>query len=740
MRSRYHWKLGTESLLALSLLLAILPAGAQEKPGSVTTPPPLEKARPLVLPNIVEQRLDNGLKLVLLEDHKQPALWIRLAVPAGSIRDPQDRVGLAEMTASLLNKGAGSRSATQIADLVDGIGADLGAGAGDDFLSISASGLSGYADTLFDLLSDLTLRPTFPTEELDRTRNRVLNELNFSLSQPETMAGAAIGRLVYGAYPYGNLSTGTPKTLAAITQQDLVKFHDTYFAPNAATLFIVGDITPAQALAKAQAAFGGWAKKDVPAPPAPQARATAAARPQITIIDRPGAAQTEIRIGTLTSGYNDPNRIVGSVATAVLGLGQFEGRLTKEIRVKRGLTYGAESFFDRHQEAGDFQIHTFTKNASTGEVVKIALDEANKMTTTETPADELADRKTFLTGSFAVSVATPNGVLTRLVPAVLYGNGPNDLTAYTDRVTAVTPSQIREVMSGLGLPASQVVLVGDAKAISDQVKPLGDVRVIPFDSVDLLSPTLQAAANTTKAAGPTTGAATPEELAAGKARLAAVIKAHGGDAFLNVKTIHVKGKGTLTPPGGQGGGLKLNVDSLNLTLNRPDKARLALTTAIGDVILGVPGGTATPWLSNPLQGVQDAPPGIASLIGLFNPGQSLGAALQNGYAVRALSATDNGKPITSADGKALLGFSITDDRGNTTDLYADSQTNLVRRLAVHSPQGDLIVTLSDYHSTDGVQLPGALRLDQGPITLFDFTLNSYELNKPVDEKLFARPQ
>jgi predicted Zn-dependent peptidase len=725
-------------ILSLALSWSVLPAGAQQGGQTTDAPPPLEKPRPLTLPSVVEQTLPNGLKLVLLEDHRQPALWLRLAVPGGSIRDPQDRVGVAQMTAALLDKGAGDRTAPQIAELVDGIGASLEASAGDDFLSISASGLSGYTDTLFQLLADVTLRPKFPADELERARTRVLNELQFSLSQPATMANAAMDRLVYGAYPYGNLSTGTPKTLAAITQQDLVKFHDTYFAPNAATLFLVGDITPAQALAQAQAAFGGWARKEVPAPPTAPTRPAAAVKPQITIIDRPGAAQTEVRIGALTTGYNDPNRIVGSVATAVLGLGQFEGRLTKEIRVKRGLTYGAASFFQRHQEAGEFEISTFTKNASTGEVVKIALDEANKMTGDDTPPDELADRKTFLTGSFAVSVATPNGVLARLVPAVLYGNGPADLTTYTDKVTAVTPSQIREVMSTLNLTAPQIVLVGDAKAISDQVKPLGDVRVIPFDSVDLLSPTLQSSGGAAPAAGSSVSTATPEELAAGKARLADIIKAHGGDAFLNIKTLQAKGKGTLTPPG-QAGVQKIGVDSLSLTIVSPDKGRLALTTGIGEIILGVPGGGGGAWLSV-LGQVQDAPADVAGLVSLFNPGQMLGYALQKGFVVRPLPDNAGAKPLTTADGKPLAGLSITDDHGNVTDLYAEQQTNLVRRLVVHSARGDLNVVLGDYHTTDGVQLPGALRLDQGTTTLFDFTFNSFALNQSVDDKTFARPQ
>jgi zinc protease len=346
------------------------------------------------LPSITQQVLPNGLKIVLLEDHRQPALWMRLAVPAGSVRDPHDKVGLAQMTAGLLDKGTTSRSEAQIADLIDGLGASLAAGAGDDFITVSAQGLSPYAGTLFSLVADVTLHPIFPQEELDRARTRTLNEVTSALSQPGTLMAAALNRVIYGAYPYGDFSSGLPKTLATITRDDVKRFHDTLFVPTGSTLFLVGDITPAQATAMTTAAFGAWAGSEVAPPPSvPAPVAVSSERPQITLIDRPGSEQTQIGIGLLAGPYRDPNRIVGNVATAILGNGEFENRLMQEIRVKRGLTYGVGSGFARHAQAGAFEISTFTKNASTGEVVKLALGEANKMAQESVGAEELASHK-----------------------------------------------------------------------------------------------------------------------------------------------------------------------------------------------------------------------------------------------------------------------------------------------------------------------------------------------------------
>ncbi len=730
------------ALPAFGLCLSLLPltwgasANAQQT-ASAKTVPPLAAARPLVLPQIVQDTLPNGMKLVLLEDHTQPALWMRLALPAGSVRDPHDKAGLASVTAQMLVKGTNGRSESQIADLIDGLGASLDASAGEDFFSISANGLSAYGDTLFGLLADVTLRPTFPTEELERTRTQTLSGVTFSLSQPATIANAALNRLIYGAHPYGNLASGTPKTLAGITQDDVKRFHDTYFAPNGATLFLVGDITPAQARAKAIAAFGDWARKDVPPTPAPPAMTTApaaAAKPQITIIDRPGAAQTEVRIGALTSGYSDPDRIAGNLATAVLGMGQFEGRLTREIRVKRGLTYGAASYFSRNRDAGAFEISTFTKNASTGEVVRLALEEARKISTDAVPAEELRDRKTFLEGSFAVSVATPTGVLARLVPAVLYGGGPEDLTRYTGRVEAVNGTQVPAIMRGLHLNAPYVVLVGDANAIQKDLQSVGTVRVIPAASLDLQSPTLEAsktgsgaqgtgsAANSPGARGG--AAAMPAELAEGKARLASTIKAHGGDALVNLKSLTFKGKGELTDPTGQLPG-PIAIDALTITVSSPDKVRADLAAEF-PIAFGTEGGGKAAWLT--AAGVDV--PASAGLNIALNPFGLLRDAYAKNYATRSLPKASGGES----------GYAITTPDGMTVRVYTDAATNLASRIAMTVKEGEVVILLGGYKAVQGVQLPGTLKVVQDKTTFLNLTFTSTTVNGPVDDSIFAKPK
>ena len=697
----------------------------------VTVMPPLGTPHPLRLPAVVERTLPNGLRIVLLEDHTQPALWLRLALPAGSIRDPRNRVGLAEMTAALLTKGTTTRTEAQIADMVDGLGASVGAGADADYLTISASGLSSYRNTLFELLADVTLRPTFPSLEIDRYRTLALSSITQSLADGGTLADIAFRRRLYRGHPYGDFAIGTPVSLPEILQQDLATFHQTYFTPNVATLFVAGDITLEQTTAKATAAFGEWERRSVPSLPLSPRPLPAAAEPQITLIDRPGSAQTQIRIGTGIAGTSDPKRYIGSVATLILGAGNDNGRLTREVRVKRGLTYDIHSSFARQAQAGAFEISTFTKTASTAEVLRLTLAETAKLAQDPPTERELVDSKTLLNGEFALSVATTPGLLGRLETATLYGNGASDLTLRADRIQAVTAPQVSEALRSLSLRGAQIVLVGDAKAIEKDVRPFGKVVVIPADGLDLLSPTLLP--QKTAESEPPTVKPTGADIEAGKALLAATIKAHGGDAFLNLKQFEMRGKGELSPPGQE---LKLPVDKAVLTFVLPHRSRYDLQTAFGSVVLATD-KDGSGWLSA-LGQVQDAPSGVGNV---GDPTDLLRKASQEGFTARLLPEKTGDKPLTDADGRSLHGFTVTDNTaGRTARVYVETESGLMRRVVIPQSKGDLTILLGSYHSTEGVQLPGSLRITQNGKTFVTLTFDSFAINKAVDDALFVRPK
>ena len=700
--------------------------------------PPLGPPQPVILPAVTQKTLPNGLKIVVLEDHKQPALFMQLSLPAGTIRDPKNKVGLAEITAGLLDNGTEKRTEDQIADAVDTLGASLNASAGDDYLSVGASGLSNQADALMDLMADITLHPTFPPESVDRAKTRTLSGITAALGQPATVASAALARVVYGSHPYGNFSSGTTETVPTLTRADMQAFAQTYFAPNGATLFFVGDITSTQAETLAAKYFGGWEKKTVPAPPpapTPGVDRAPMPKPRIFVIDRPGAAQTEVRIGALTPGYSDPKRVTASVASTVLGLGQFEGRLTKEIRVKRGLTYGAGSSFSRNKGAGEFFISTFTKNASTGEVVRVALAEVEKLQKNLTPPTELGERKTFLAGTFALSVATPDGLLGRLAPAVLYGNGPSDLTTYTRNVAAVTPQAVQETMQKLPVNRMQVVLVGDSKAIAKQLVGIGPVTVIPQEQLDLQSVSLKSAAaaqTSTTPAVPPTPAPTADEAAAGQALLQAAVKAHGGDAFLAVKSLKTNGKGELTPPGDSG--LKIPIDALGLVTAPGGKTRLDLTTGFGDIIVGAPGSGKSGWLV--FGGQVREQPEAGGLGNSGDPTALLRDAVNNKYAARPQATTEK-----TADGKALKSVVVTTPEGRPVTLFMEEATNVVRRIDAKQGATTSSILLADYKDAGkGVMLPGKIVITINGQETLNLSLDKFEINPTVSDAVFEKPK
>lgn len=690
--------------------------------------PPLASAKPVQLPPVVERTLPNGLRIVLLEDHLQPSLSVRLAIPAGATRDPQEKVGLADATAALLDQGTTTRTEDKIADTIDGLGASLSASADSDYLFVSASGLANYADTLFDLMADITLRPVFPADEWERHRTRTLSGITADLADPSSVASSVLARRVFGAHPYGNYESGTPETLAKITPADLKTFHDTYFVPNGAVLFLVGDITPAKAEELAKKYFGDWQKKDAPAPPAAP-KTNVQAKNRVTIIDRSGSEQTEIRIGSLVGSYADPDRTVVNVANAVLGGGGFEGRLIKEIRVKRGLTYGANSSFSRQKDAGIFTISTFTKPATTGEAVQIALDETMKLAKEGPTTTELGERKTYLTGSFAVGVATAQGVLARVVPAVLYGKGASEIGEYVGKVEAVTPDSARDALKR-AVPESglEIVLVGDAKAIQEQVAKFGDVTVIESEDLDLNAPNLLKAKPDTTA----TFGESDEARTAGAKLLADTIAAHGGDAFVNVKTLKITGTGEFsTPP--QAGGLTIPLDSFTLTTATGARSRLAANSGFGDLLF-VARGEGKGGFAVFAGQVQELP---ADQVGGIEPTEFLRAAVLKKYPVAAIM-DDSAEKTT--DGKPLVAYEVRSEKGDVTRVFVESDTKRVRKLIAKRPRGTATVLLDGYtQPVNSVLLPGTVRVQQNGADVFKLTFTKIEIDTPVADTWFEKP-
>jgi zinc protease len=475
---------------AIQRALLIVAAAATPALAVPATPPRPQPMRELRFPTFEQRTLPNGLRLIAIERHGEPEVSLRLMLPAGRLYEPTAKAGLASATADLLTQGTASRSAQQIAAAIDGVGGTLGAGSGADFADVSVTVTSDQLDLALELLADVVLHPSFPAAEIERWRSNSLSRLEVQRANPGYLADIAFQRLVFGAHPYGSPARGTPESLRGLTRDDLAAFHRTHYLPNGAILAVVGDYRQEQALAAVERAFGGWARGAAPRPPAlalPEVQ-----RLEVVVVDKPDAVQTQIRVGQAALAYTDPDFFTATVYGTVLG-GSSSGRLFKEIRIKRGLAYGAYSSFAEQLVTGSFAARTSTKTASTVQALRLTLDEIAGMAKAPVPAAELDEAKTYLNGAFPLEIESADEVAARVLTTLGYGLGREFLDSYRDRISAVTAAAIQRFAGTRIHPErSVVVLVGNAAAFGPELaKALGPFETIPAAELDPLAPDLR---------------------------------------------------------------------------------------------------------------------------------------------------------------------------------------------------------------------------------------------------------
>jgi zinc protease len=469
--------------ILVALLLA-LPLLAQQ-----VTPPPPSAPRDPKLPQPVEKVLDNGLRVIVIPKHDIPLVAARLMVKAGGSVDPRGKDGLAELTATVLTKGTKTKSAEQIARGVEALGATLEAAARWDSTVIDTSVMSANLPKALESVADVARNATFAKAEFERERDQTLDGLQVDLREPRVLGGAAMSRLIFGEGPYGHTLNGTPASIKSIRREDLVQFHRLRYIPQNSVLVLAGDVEADAAFALAQKAFGSWPRGTTEA--APAAHRPNAAAPRVVVVDMPDAGQASVIVGRAGIRRTDPTYTQALVANSVLG-GGYSSRLNQEIRIKRGLSYGAGSSFDPRVDVGPFTARTETKNESAAEVAKILVAEMNRLAAADVPDTELTPRKAALIGGFAQSLETTSGIVDATSSLALYGLPLSEINKYISGVQAVTGEQLRK-FAGTNLGAQpNVVIVGDAKQFLEPLQSqFGEVEVIPVADLDLNSPTLR---------------------------------------------------------------------------------------------------------------------------------------------------------------------------------------------------------------------------------------------------------
>jgi zinc protease len=438
------------------------------------TPPPPGPLTPAPFPPFQEVTLPNGLRILVVESHKQPIVSISLSFGAGSVHDPAGKEGLAEMVAGLLTKGAGERTAEQIAETIEGAGGSLAAGAGNDFLTVSASVLTQSLPLAFSLLADVVMRPTFPASEVDLLRTQTLSGLQVALSQPETIASNAFRKALYGEHPYAR--SATPSTVGAITRDDITAFHRSRLRPGGALLVLAGDVTLAQARRLALQSFQGWLGTPAATPAArPPAERTAT---ELVLVHRPGSVQSNILVGNLTWSPADPRHYAAIVANKVLG-GGTDSRLFLILREQKSWTYGAYSGLTRRRGIGYFTASAEVRTEVTDSALTELLTQLRRIGNEVIPQAEFEASKGALTGSYPLSIETADEVANAVANARLYGLPADYVQTYRVRLGEVTPAAAQAAARAAIRPeASVIVVVGDAQKLYDRVKGIAPTRLV----------------------------------------------------------------------------------------------------------------------------------------------------------------------------------------------------------------------------------------------------------------------
>jgi zinc protease len=478
--------------IGLILLCPFATLGQEPKPGP---------ARAATVPAVKETKLKNGLTVAVIEKRNVPLVTVQLLVRSGASVDGMEKAGLADLTASMLTKGTTARTATQIAEEMEFLGGSIGSGANWNSSTVTISVTSNKLDQAIAIMSDVILNPTFPEAELELLRSQAVDGLTYNLTQPGFLSNYVSSVFSLGEQPAG----GTPASLASISKSDITNRYRRSFLPENAVLIFAGDISYNDAVKIAGANFGRWSTVDHDgeksiasmgeiSPAKGVARTT-----RMLVVDLPNSGQASvsyvrpIAFGRENDeGGSDSRYYAASTLNSLFG-GGYSSRLNQEIRIKRGLSYGAGSSFGWRYVNSTFSTRTQTKNESAPEVAELLIAELKRLAEQPIPAAELDPRKAVLTGGFSRNIETTGGLVGALADLYTFELSPTELNKYTTSINAVTERQIRD-LARTNLLGGDIIIVGDyAKFKDDLAKRFPDIKpeVIPAAELDISKPNLR---------------------------------------------------------------------------------------------------------------------------------------------------------------------------------------------------------------------------------------------------------
>lgn len=443
--------------------------------GGLSAPVHAGDAESLRLPPFERVTLDNGLTLLLMEQHEVPLLSLQLVVRAGGASDPKGKEGLANVTASLLRRGTGAHTGDALAEALDALGAELGGGAGYELSSLQGEFMAKDADVGLALMAEMVMHPSFPADELAKKLSRLADGVRRAKDEPRQVLRRYAASFYYGPdHPYGRPLSGDERSLKQITRDDLVRFHAQRWVPGNAMLAMVGDLPTATLLALARKHFGPWPKAPVPAQVLPPQRAHEPAR--VLLVDKPDAPQAHFTLIAPGLDRRHADRTGVQVVNTVLG-GSFTSWLMTKLRVEAGLTYGAGSGFSLRSQPGHFAVTSFTETPNAERAIDLAAQQVERLRRDGPTADELAGVRAYVKGQFPPSLETSDQLADTLTTLEYFGLGRDEIDGFMGRVDAVQPAVAKRLISE-HFPRRQdliYVIIGKAAELRPLAAKLGKV-------------------------------------------------------------------------------------------------------------------------------------------------------------------------------------------------------------------------------------------------------------------------
>lgn len=724
-------------MLRAFLLLALTPATAaraQVPDWPSERPPRPLPAREAKFPPYSMRTLGNGLQVIAVSHHEQPAVSLRLLIRAGGALDPGDKPGVAALAAALMDQGTTTRSAEQIATTIDSIGGVIGSGSSTELSSVHAIVMKDSLSLGLDLVSDIARNPAFAPEEIERQRQQMLSGLKVSYDDPEYLAGVVFDRLVYGFHPYGRPGNGTPQSIAAISRQDLIGFHKTWFGPNNAILAVVGDVSADEAFAGAERAFGKWAKSEGNAPraadlPPPTRR--------LVVIDRPGAVQTEIRVGHAGLARKHPDYLALDLAIKILG-GEGGNRLHRVLRSERGLTYGASADVNAHKDGGNIVAETDTRSESTGEALRLIVDELWRLQRQRVSPRELGDAQAYLTGSFPLTIETPREIALQVLNAVFFGLDLQELQTFRDRVNAITVDDIQRVTRTYLHPDRlSIVLVGDANVFAKQLAGVGfeQYERIGINELDLAATDLRRRAGGSPGRMapvafrlPRQAPSAPSDSHDVQKLVGMAVSAKGGLSRLrSIRTVRAVATTTYLDPSAK----RVQIPTTT-SIRYPGGFRIDAQLPAGLLVQTFNAGQY--WVQD-TRGARDAPPELA--IEIRSHVQRDVIPLLIGLSDGRVSAT---RAPDEIDGARKLPVLLVRGAGmRPVSVVLDPDTLVILCQRYDMATATMEERYSDYRVVDGIRVAFKAEVRRNGVPLLERMLRTIAFNLPLESSLFTKP-